>query len=596
MLSQSLWVLHENWLILIEAVVLVSGLGGLIFFGLRRLETFQDHLPIAEAVSGGISLVILICFGVVVLSHFLPAFFRYFVGLLFAIAAFSTLALTIRLFPLIKKLVISKTSLFIFLVFLAVLITRFSFLYHLNFPPYLDSPVHFQIIQDLRNPAAPPLAQFTIGKLFTLHYYHFGFHSFVAVLSAFGNIQDALQAMLIVGQLMVLISTFSLAFFAKEFTGSSWAGVFTALFAGIGWRMPLYAVNWGKYPAIAGIAIFPLALAWLAVLVTGDGRKGSAWFMAGIGCVASLLLHSRMLLLLLAALITFALIKLLSHYLNRKLGVIVVILIEIALMITLIHRSPDLTYAVTIYGTGTDLIITCIAVFLSVFAVYHDPKRSLAILTFSMLVFIFCLTPLPGSLKNYLDSNMLLDRPMVELIIFAPLAILAGMGLVALEGLRRFLPGWLKNHGTMLGSLLFLIFLILPVYFHMKNGDYRPDACCDLVTNDDISAVVWISAHLPADSRILISVQEVDNQVVSTDAGIWITPLTGIRTVQESRTTDFSSGPIYSGLCRDQVGYIFLGSKDGSFNASVLETNGAWYSSLLNLPTASLYQINCPIH
>lgn len=594
MFIQFVWVVQENWFILIKVAALVSGLGGLIYFWPRKTEPFRDRFPFAEAATGGISLVILVSFGGVIFSHFLPAFFKYFVGGLYAILSISTLALAINLIPRVRKLVISKATLYIFFILIVVLITRFSFLYNLMFPPYLDSPVHFQIIQDLRNPAAAPLAQFTIGKLFTFHYYHFGFHSLVAVISAFGTIQDALQTMLIVGQLMVVIAPFSLAFFAREFTGSTWVGIFTALFAGVGWRMPAYAINWGKYPAVAAIAIFPLALAWLAILLSKDRRKGVAWFLAVVGCMASLLLHSRMLFLFLAALIAFVVFKLLSNLLNRK-SRIIIILIEITLMAILVHGSPDLVKAISIYVHGTDLIITCIAIIFSILAVYHDSKRSLVIFTFSLVIFIFCLTPLPGSLKNYLDSNTLLDRPMVEMILFAPLAILAGMGVWALKGMKRFLPGGQKIYWNYPGNILFIIALILPIYFHAQNGDYRPDTCCDLVNGDDLTAIGWINAHLPVSSQILISVQEVDGQIVGTDAGIWITPMTGIRTVQDTMTTDFSDGTTYRRLCSEQIGYIFLGSRDRSFNMASLEKESSWYARLLNLPMASLYRINCPV-
>jgi len=589
-------VVRENWLILIEIAVLASGMGGLIYFLLQRTKAFRDSFPIEEAASGGISLVFLVCYGGVIISHLLPAFFRYFVILLFIVSAISTLMLTINLFPLIKKLVISKATIFLFLVLLVVFITKFSFLYNLKFPPYLDSAVHFQIIQDLRNPAASPLAQFTIGKLLTGHYYHFGFHSFVAMISAFGNTEAVLQTLLIVGQLMIVLSPFSLSFFAKKFTGSSLVGIFTALFAGIGWRMPAYAINWGKYPAIAGIAIFPFAMAWLAILVAKGGRKGSAWFIAGICCLASVVLHSRMLLLFLAAFITFIGMKFLANRLHGKLGAISIILIEIAAISILIYRNQDLVPAINIYIHGTDLILTCIAVFLSLLAVYQDCKHSLAIFTFSTIIFIFCVLPLPGSLKSYLGSNSLLDRPMLEMIIFAPLAILAGMGLISLEGMKRFLPGWLKTHWNGLGMILFIIFLIFPVYFHWQNGDYQSNSCCNLVNEDDISAISWITSHVPADSQILISVQVVDNQTAGTDAGIWITPLTRIRAVQYLITTDFSNEIIYRRLCDNQIGYIFLGSTNMSFNATSLEKGGAWYSRLLNLPMASVYQINCPLH
>ena len=33
-----------------------------------------------------------------------------------------------------------------------------------------------------------------------------------------------------------------------------------------------------------------------------------------------------------------------------------------------------------------------------------------------------------------------------------------------------------------------------------------------------------------------------------------------------------------------------------SFNATSLEKESAWYSRLVDLPMASVYRINCPLH
>jgi hypothetical protein len=89
--------------------------------------------------------------------------------------------------------------------------------------------------------------------------------------------------------------------------------------------------------------------------------------------------------------------------------------------------------------------------------------------------------------------------------------------------------------------------------------------------------------------------QVVDNQIAGTDAGIWITPLTRMRTVHYLNTTNFSNEIIYRRLCENQIGYIFLGNTNTSFNATSLESKSAWYSRLLNLPMAGIYQINCPL-
>jgi len=130
--------------------------------------------------------------------------------------------------------------------------------------------------------------------------YHFGFHSAAAALAWLTG-WSASQAVLWGGQILNALATLSLYPLAVRLAdGSRWAGAVAVLLPALLWPMPMFYVNWGRYPQLAGQAILPIA-----VLLTWDllerpaVRKREILLVAGV--IAGLALtHYRVLAFYLA--------------------------------------------------------------------------------------------------------------------------------------------------------------------------------------------------------------------------------------------------------------------------------------------------------
>jgi hypothetical protein len=585
-------VASENLLTLAALPFLGMGLGALLCMLLQRNCDFQKGVQSSIIFSGGIGLLIPVCFIVIVVSNQWPAIFPYLVILLFGISLLSTIIYIIRVLYC-RKFEISAATLLLFLIFVCLFIVRISFLYGLKLPLYHDSAVHYQIIQDLQNPSELPQSFYTLEKLFSFHYYHFGFHSFIAVISAFSDKQGTIDNLMIIGQLLLVIFPFTVAFLVRTYTKDHWIAVFTAAFAGFGWKMPAYAMNWGKYPALACLAFFPLAITWLTIAISEQGskRKLSA-FLAGICCIASILLHSRATVFFIGVIVTYFFMRNLSRLSASRLTIIIITLIEIILLAFLFTYNQVLHSALNIYIENIDLLVTSMAILLIYFAVVSYTNLSLAILTFTVIISLFTSIPVPGFLSSYL-GNYLLDRPIIQIVIIVPMALLAGIGMrCAIQKAASFLSRKGKFFERGLYILLVGFFFLL-IFSHARQGDYQPDACCNFVKEDDLFTLAWVAQNLPEDSQVAVATQAYTNTNLATDAGIWLLPLDGIRTVGYPYITDFADAVTYSNLCSQHIMYVYRGSTAMSFDTTALETQHDWYSSLLSLPTVRLYQVKC---
>lgn len=115
-------------------------------------------------------------------------------------------------------------------------------------------------------------------------------------------------------------------------------------------------------------------------------------------------------------------------------------------------------------------------------------------------------------------------------------------------------------------------------------------------------AIDWVDKNLPSDARILISSTEL--RVLDTnspqgaaggDAGAWITPLTGRRTIRLPYHSDFSQQAVFDRLCQAGVGYVYVGEIGAVFNNGLLSSQPDRYKILLSMPKTKIYQVRgCP--
>lgn len=110
--------------------------------------------------------------------------------------------------------------------------------------------------------------------------YHFGLHAGVATLTWLTGL-PVHRALLLAGQLLMVLQLLTAYALAAGLTGRPWAGVAAALAAAGLSPMPAYFVNWGRYTQLAGQVLLPaaaLAAVWAAQSLRASGwRHVAAW-------------------------------------------------------------------------------------------------------------------------------------------------------------------------------------------------------------------------------------------------------------------------------------------------------------------------------
>jgi hypothetical protein len=493
----------------------------------------------------------------------------------------------------------SKTALWVLVaVFSMFLFLRLAFVAKVIIPLYFDSAQHYLIIKNL-------LAENQISALGspTGNYYHIGFHLLTAWTASLLR-AEAIDAILIGGQMMVATIPLALFCVVRQETQSHLAAMFGVLLAAFGWYMPAYAANWGKYPALTSLPLitFVLSLAYLTLRHKDvlTGRK-FLWAVAILltGVLITILFHSRSLVVFGVFALAWALV-IGWQRLPIPLRVVsfLAVLGGIILFAWYLPKKDVFGLLFDPYWSK-GLVVTAGVLFLAVFAQWRYPRLAFA----SLLVILFLLGTLliPIRVPGY-GMLTLLDRPFVEMILYLPLSVLGGLGLAGLEGsLQNLLDRLPGRHFRKAGYLSGLIIVLLLINTFANYNFYQAD-CCNIVGRDDLVAIDWIDKNLPSEARIAIASTELrvfisdsPQGAAGGDAGIWITPLTGRTTIPLPYQSDFSQRTVFDAICRWDADYLYVGDTGVTFNNGLLSTYPDRYKILLSMPKAKLYQVvGCP--
>jgi hypothetical protein len=498
----------------------------------------------------------------------------------------------------------SRPILFVLVaLFAAFIFLRLAFLSEVIVPLYFDSAQHFLIIKNLTRNLVSQQNPFFSGH--GAAYYHIGFHLLTAFLASSLR-ADMIQTILVLGQMIVAAIPFSLFSLVKQETQSNRAGIFAVLLAAFGWYMPAYAVNWGKYPALASLPLIPIitCLAYLTLRHKNTMSPGKHLGLNVILLVSVLItgfVHSRSLVVFAIIAVTWIAVagwqKLSISFRFLAIGVIILgILLEIDVL-----RTED------VFGLLFDpywekgRLITLLVLVLAVFALWVYTRLAFACLLASFLLLGSLLIPVwvPG----YGDLT-LLDRPFVELILYLPLSLLGGAGLAGLEqALNRLPQAWQANRfwpGRYLGGVLIVLLLMVS----LARYNFYQAGCCSIVGRDDLVAIYWMDKNLPPDAIVLIAstelrviVSDSPQGAAGADAGAWITPLTDRGTRPLPYQSDFGQQSVFDTICRMKAGYLYVGELGATFNDSKITPHPDRYKVLLAMPKAKVYEIvGCPTH
>jgi hypothetical protein len=477
------------------------------------------------------------------------------------------------------------------------ILVRLAFVSRAVFPSYFDSAQHYLYIKEILTHVAPSGS----GPAPLPGYYHFGFH-FLAAFLTYITRAEITDTMLVLGQIILALMPFSAFFIVRHWTHSSLAGFLALTLAAFGWYMPAHAMDWGKYPALASLALVPFVLSVACLSIENRNILSRKKYTGLIlllltGILLSVFLHSRSLVLFMLMAVTW-LVTVLWKRLTKwpRLLVFIVFLLTLAGQVVYIQSKGLLGPLFDAYGPKGMLISTIVLV-LTGFG-YRKYPGFVFFCIVSMSFLLASLFLRLGSLIPGYVNTTPLDRPYVQMLLHSPLALLAGFGLSGLEQALNGRTFSLGNRQVAVGRLIGGLFIFVAAMHGLLRYDLYPSDCCLIVGPDDLTAIQWLDGNLPAGTSILTS--STDLNVLPTDqyqgsaggdAGTWITPLTGRPVVLLPFNTDFSQGSTLETLCQQQVNFIYVGKTGWFFNDASISAQPGQYKLLLDLPKAKIFEV-----
>ena len=586
---------------LISGIVLMMLIGQLLLMSTLR-SIFRDRLTSVDyftlSASGWIFPLSIVSVLWLVMGTFLPDQ----ATALLLITVIGTLAILLYFKARKEPVPGSRALLWVLVTLSAVFFfLRLAFVSKVIVPLYFDSAQHYLITDNLIRSLASN--QFPIWGSPSGSYYHIGFHFLTAfIVSAFRA--DIIDAILILGQIIVAAIPLSMFPIMKHETQSNVAAIFTVLLAGFGWYMPAYAANWGKYPALTSLPliVFVISLAYFGLRyknVLPPGKYFGFCVILFLGSLVTILFHSRTSVVL--GIFAFAWIVVMAwERLSIVLRAITFLLVIAGIVLIIMHLQTK-----DVFGLLFDpywengLLVTAVVLVLAIFAQWRYPRLAFA----SILVILLLLGALlvPIRVLGY-GTLTLLDRPFVEMILYLPLSFLGGAGLAGLEkSVQASLARWSTNR-VGFSPYVSSVFIVLLLIHAFAEYNIYPADCCSIVGRDDLVAIDWLDKNTPVDSIILISSTELrvldtnsPQGAAGADAGAWITPLTERTVTPLPYQTDFSQQATFDTLCRRGVDYIYVGEIGAVFNNGLISSQPDRYKIVLSMPKTKIYQVRrCP--
>lgn len=476
------------------------------------------------------------------------------------------------------------------LLVVVILFLRLAFLDDLEFPLFHDSAIHYQIVLDLLRTSDPSSQYEPVTELLVDRYYHVGYHSSVAFFYVvLKQVITLSKIILLLGQYFLFVLILGVGYVAKSITNSSLAFRGAVLFAGLGWSMPGYAVNWGKYPALLSLVFICFSLIWFVEAFSKQNEyRSNELIIAGICLLVGVLVHTRSLILW--GCIAVAVI--LYYYTKRpspRVLSIFWITSVVLFAVTAVFLDP-LSEALLAYAKNNYLFVSLLASVLAVLGSQKMPREN-----FTIFSFIFTL----GSLASFktpffftrFAGEYILDRPMMQLVLFAPFSILASSGVVVLLRDKSLISKKLRNQRVVINSLIVLMGLVFISIQPIT--EFYPQDCCIYMHNHDRVAIQWLSENVTDGYRVAVARRQETDRYVPTDAGVWITPLTGIKTSRTDIDIDLTDFQVMSDLCQNDNQFIYVSLVDESFSVEDIQSKPDFYIPEILLSGVQVYSLNC---
>ena len=183
-------------------------------------------------------------------------------------------------------------------------------------------------------------------------------------------------------------------------------------------------------------------------------------------------------------------------------------------------------------------------------------------------------------------SSTWLDQPFVEILLYIPLSLLAGIGM---GGLLKRLP----DPG--LRRLVILAVVAVITTGFLSSHVIQPDACCNYVKEGDMQALRWIRENTPPGAVVWTAAFKSRNYFIGMDAGVWVDALAQRNTNRLPYGFDWGDPDASSRICQPyyQAVYVYKGGMPYSFDGILLERQ-EWLRRVFVAGGTQIYQMKDP--
>jgi len=421
--------------------------------------------------------------------------------------------------------------------------------------------------------------------------YHFGFHASAAVyhwLSGVGPV----KATLMVGQLLNALAILTLVPLANRVAQTRWAGPVVVMIAGLWSPMPLYYVNWGRYTQLAGQVILP-AVMWLTLELGAREKRHIGLSLLLVLVTAGLALtHYRVVLFFIAFValwLVFVAVQYRRDWLRLRgvwlrMGIVGGAALALAwpwIQVTLGGNLPEIARALLVvrpndfiggaYNAIGDLSFFApngLVALALVGAAWGGVRRQPNVLLIA--VWVGLLFGLSNPDKLGLPGTGIVNNFAVLIALYIPLGILAAcpLGQLAEWVVARYFPA---RYALCIGGLALAV-----VGARDRLGVIDPAFA--LVTPNDMAAMAWIRANVPADATFLVNSFPAygNSSVVGSDAGWWLPLLAGRKTTLPPLlyVNEKALAPDYRARVYDFHAAVWKTALDSAEGAAWLRANG----------------------
>ena len=468
-----------------------------------------------------------------------------------------------------------------FAISLLALVVGFIQFAELPAPLWVDSYAHAADIKEFLEQGRLPLHRI----------YHLGYHSIFALLVQLSGMAIP-QAMILVGQLIVVQIGLSFFAFGMRWTGSTLGGLVCAVCVWFLTPTPQYFITWGRYPLLLGTAILPIAFIAAMDLIDSPHFEPRSFFLAIVTLAGLAFAHIR----LLAFYVVFVAIYFAWHaWRARRLGAAGRVALaaaagggigalwlaalgtdhalsqDIGGSIALV-MGIDLATALTVLRSHYGILVGALTAIGGIVALARRTRRALIVVGwFGALLAL-------AALQLYVVNAEILLLPFVILMGFFPAALLIGE-------LAQILYARMQVVG--------LLVVLLAGLFGAREMLTIVNPTTILFTRADERALVWLAANTPNDARVLVnSFAWYPTVYVPSDGGGWIPYFTNRAIVFAGNALAPDARARW--LEQQQITYVYVGRRAGIWRARDFADAPERYTLVYAEEGVRIFRVNDP--